>query len=355
MSIAQKAATLREQLGLESGLPLVEIVETATFQLGIKDVAQMNMVQKIDACLSALGVAVPAQKEIPVGLIVAPTPEIIPRQAPHVAVPYSRLAISSATRVHSREEARYLFDEATSGPSAFGTSKWNAATRGPVTLEITVGSGPPIRLSHFALKSANDCPARDPKTWSLVAVRDDGSEATLHSMNDHSAKWGGRWQWREWPVTHDFAASRFLLRIHTNHGDGGCTQLGQMRLFEWGEPGAATAAPMASGGNFERPRTTSVPVPAVGLLATEQLDGCFVCCCFPLGPGFYMSKADGPNNKMDTVFWLPLPIPVPDYRERVPGTNNFRKPEDHNSVDTYSSDRCLATSQPYATCGFRIC
>ena len=86
------------------------------------------------------------------------------------AVSYDRLRISSDTPVHCREEAQYLFDEQQSGVgSQSGTSKWNARSGGQVTLEITV-VGAPIQLSHYALKSANDCPDRDPKAWKLVAV-----------------------------------------------------------------------------------------------------------------------------------------------------------------------------------------
>lgn len=81
------------------------------------------------------------------------------------AVNYARLEISCATPVHCGEEVKYLFDEKQSGVgSATGTSKWNARSSGQVTIEIKV-IGAPIQLSHYALKSANDCPDRDPKVW----------------------------------------------------------------------------------------------------------------------------------------------------------------------------------------------
>ena len=100
------------------------------------------------------------------------------------------------------------------------------------------------------------------------------------------------------------------------------------------------------------------PVQAVmpgGSIPASWLDGCWLCCCFPLGPGFYCSKATGADTKMDTVFWLFLPIvPLPDARERIPGTNNFRG-GDPSSVDYYTSSRCLADASPFPSCGFRIC
>jgi len=158
-------------------------------------------------------------------------------------VPYSRLSIYSSTPVHGwprGEEAQYLLDEATSAPSNWGTSKWNAQTGGRVTLEITV-NGPPIRLSHYALKSANDYPNRDPRTWSLSAEPQHGEPQEVHRIPDDGRKWAGRWQWREWQVAHKFAASKFYLTIEGNHGDVHCTQLGQLRLFECGVPEQTSA------------------------------------------------------------------------------------------------------------------
>ena len=154
--------------------------------------------------------------------------------SPAHAVPYSMLSISSATRCHNGEEPKYLLDEGTRARNACGTSKWNAATRRqiPVTLEIKV-RGPPIRLATYALKSANDFPGRDPKRWDLIAVCSDGSERVVHAMGKKGRKWPGRWQWRQWPCNHNFEANCFRLRIHDNHGDGGCTQLGQLRLFQY--------------------------------------------------------------------------------------------------------------------------
>jgi len=163
---------------------------------------------------------------------------------PSTPVPYSRLSISSKTPVHGRpkgEEAHYLLDEGTSAPSNWGTSKWNAQTSSEVTLEITV-SGAPILLAKYALKSANDCPNRDPKTWSLSCER----KTVIHAMTDNSCKWPSRWQWKEFPVEQQQPSNKFYLTINNNHGDGGCTQLGQLRLFSGGSPSlVASGAPPA--------------------------------------------------------------------------------------------------------------
>ena len=55
-SLAQKVDTLREQLGLVDGRPLAASIDEAVFQLGLADqVKGFNLVQKADACLTALG------------------------------------------------------------------------------------------------------------------------------------------------------------------------------------------------------------------------------------------------------------------------------------------------------------
>ena len=93
MSIGQKVQVLREQLGLEAGMPIFDAVDIACTQLGVKKNG-LKLVQKVDACMSALSVAsgvppVAVQPEIPMGVVVstssavAPTPEVIrSRQAP---------------------------------------------------------------------------------------------------------------------------------------------------------------------------------------------------------------------------------------------------------------------------------
>ena len=87
-----------------------------------------------------------------------------------VPVAYERLSITSSEQEINNERACFLFDENQAGvASGSGTSKWlsklNQGTNS-VTLEIVV-NGPPIRLTHYALKTANDCPGRDPKSWKL--------------------------------------------------------------------------------------------------------------------------------------------------------------------------------------------
>ena len=55
-SLVEKAAVLREQLGLPAGLPLNALVEQATIQFGLEEeVKGLPLIQKADACMSQLG------------------------------------------------------------------------------------------------------------------------------------------------------------------------------------------------------------------------------------------------------------------------------------------------------------
>ena len=212
----------------------VEVVNAACKELGVNG-AGLSLVQKAER---AWDIMYTGHNRPSAGapVMTSQPGSVVSSQPVKGAVSYSRLSIYSSTPVHSREEARYLLDEATAAPSAFGTSKWNAATGGRVQLEITV-SGPPILLSHYALKSANDCPDRDPRVWSLsIEPANGGSLQVIHRVSDDGRKWSGRWQWQEWAVEPCLAASKFYLTVEGNHGDRHCTQLGQLRLFEWAAP-----------------------------------------------------------------------------------------------------------------------
>ena len=92
-----------------------------------------------------------------------------------------------------------------------------------------------------------------------------------------------------------------------------------------------------------------------GKISALDMNGCWCCICFPMGPGCFSSAALGPDRKTDTVFWPCLPIPLPEDRVRIPDTNTFMKSDDHNAVDFYSSANCLSGGQPCLACGFKFC
>ena len=57
LSLPEKGAQLTAQLGLEEGLPLVEIVDRAVRELELgEQVEGLSLIKRLDACLNALGV-----------------------------------------------------------------------------------------------------------------------------------------------------------------------------------------------------------------------------------------------------------------------------------------------------------
>ena len=72
MSLQNGVNQLREQLGFEQGMPLVDVVERAVGELEPRDqVAGKNLVEKVDMCLNVLGIA-PAAPSVVGAQTIAP-------------------------------------------------------------------------------------------------------------------------------------------------------------------------------------------------------------------------------------------------------------------------------------------
>ena len=113
-------------------------------------------------------------------------------------------------------------------PNGSGTCKWLQNSSSGQKLTITTCK--PVRLSKFGLKSANDCPDRDPVKFKLDAINEEGHEVPLYDVaEDEFIIWDERWQWKEWEVNHEFRCSKFIFEVKANGGSGS-TQLGQIRL-----------------------------------------------------------------------------------------------------------------------------
>ena len=85
-------------------------------------------------------------------------------------VPYERLEIKCNKPEINGERVDFLFDDKEHGVgSGSGTSKWLAPLETiPTEISITVKDEfEPITLTHYAFKSANDAPERDPAVWSV--------------------------------------------------------------------------------------------------------------------------------------------------------------------------------------------
>lgn len=94
-----------------------------------------------------------------------------------VEVPYERLSVRVSGDVRGggtgREHAGNLLVEGTQS-----WNKWYSVNGAPHWIEVTV-SGPAIHLSRYSLRSANDCPHRDPTGWDIKGIQ--GTEVTLGS------------------------------------------------------------------------------------------------------------------------------------------------------------------------------
>ena len=93
-------------------------------------------------------------------------------------VPYSDLTVSANKGVHCGEAVGYLLDEREHAPEVrFKASKGNFQSNGKgLEIYLTVKSGPAIWISHYAIKSANDAPGRDPMKWDFIAKDERGRE-----------------------------------------------------------------------------------------------------------------------------------------------------------------------------------
>ena len=120
-------------------------------------------------------------------------------------VPYSDLSITSYPWGRFGEIAEHLLNERKRGclnENAYGTCKfltWFEKDQGPSDVKLEITSNRPIKLTAFALRSANDSPERDPKHWTLTAIDSDNNEHLLKRMDNDESKWGGR-RWSHIPV-----------------------------------------------------------------------------------------------------------------------------------------------------------
>ena len=134
-------------------------------------------------------------------------------------VPYERLDISCNAESVNGEDIQNLFDEQEyKGPSE-AISKWQSnLSKGGKSLNITISvkdEYPPIILTHYALKSADGAPDRDPKHWKLFYFDEEDRFVPnhIHEQKDVAEQWNGRWQWREWKIENRIPSRKFLLRI----------------------------------------------------------------------------------------------------------------------------------------------
>lgn len=93
MSLTDKVERLRTQLGLEPGLPIVQLITQSVEQLGLADELRgQPLAAQADACLTQLGL--PTASEVPMAHIV----EAYAVESSPMAYPVQAVPISSTTK-----------------------------------------------------------------------------------------------------------------------------------------------------------------------------------------------------------------------------------------------------------------
>ena len=100
----------------------------------------------------------------------------------HIQVPYDEITISANKEFHCDESEANLLDEREDAPELLlKHSRANFRGNGKgLEIYLNVESGP-IPISHYAIKSSNDVPKRDPMKWDFITKDDEGRETILHS------------------------------------------------------------------------------------------------------------------------------------------------------------------------------
>ena len=114
-----------------------------------------------------------------------------------------------------------------------GTCKWLGVSGNHSTwLQFNANTGP-ITLVGYALKSTNDCPSRDPRSWRLMGSNTGSTEHTVLHEVQGDVWQGKRWTWFEWQLEVESAdpPSYDTLRLEIDANGDHCTQLGQIKFF----------------------------------------------------------------------------------------------------------------------------
>ena len=92
--------------------------------------------------------------------------------------------------------------------------------------------------------------------------------------------------------------------------------------------------------------------PSSGLLQAKELEGCWICCCFPLlFCALYRKEATGPDSLRHRGCCFPLMLPFEEHRQRVAGTNGFHKVGEPGNVDVHNSESCQCNG---LSCGIKL-
>mmetsp|Transcript_27376 Transcript_27376/g.63591 ORF Transcript_27376/g.63591 Transcript_27376/m.63591 type:complete len:218 (-) Transcript_27376:54-707(-) len=137
------------------------------------------------------------------------------------------------------------------------------------------------------------------------------------------------------------------------HAEAGAPERGAAAAGAWGPTGAWAPA----GGVAQPPLGVAPPATALpyqGLITTKDIEGCWICCCFPFcWWALFKKVATGPDtlNHVGCLF-SPVLCPFDEPRTRVAGTNGFSKDGEPGNIDKYESDHCVCNGP---SCSMKLC
>ena len=144
-------------------------------------------------------------------------------------------------------------------------------------------------------------------------------------------------------------------RDQGGYGGGGYGQP-PPNCYGGGQPSYGGMGAGAGQGYGQPPPNCYAPPGALGagLIQTKDVEGCWICCCFPfMWWSLFQKQATGPDSlDYSGCLIAPLLCPFVEHRQRVPGTNRFHKVGDPNNVDWHKSPSCVWNGP---ACAMRLC
>ncbi len=140
--------------------------------------------------------------------------------------------------------------------SIAATSKWLGNQSNPSWLRYDFPTGKAYTVTQYAIASANDVPARDPKDWTLQGSNDNGTTWTSLSPSQSNQTFSARNTYNaNYSATNSTAYKSYRLLITANSGDS-LVQLSELQLLgASSETGNTFTVPIGSTVGFKSAST----------------------------------------------------------------------------------------------------
>lgn len=390
-TLPEKVEQLRTQLGMEPGTPMIRVVEKAEGELGLTGAAEgRNLVDRVDLCLSELGgaissTAIPVQMATPMamaqpimatpvmeqpvvlqGMPVAPVPQMMSEMEappPPVTSTYERVSVSMSADdfvdeiFYNGMSIRHTVSSASTPVPTLKTFSFDAVPGG--VLAIAANDNQPGTSASFYMR----CTSTNRRSGWNMQVRPGhptckafgtGGVSGGEARRDQHVGSMGRpahlnppsgWEKNDFYDAHWKAPTGQTHTMWSAHHGMSPGVWHDQHKYTFYRIRPAPAAEHTGGG--EGGRTD-------GLIATKDIEGCWICCCFPLfWWALFKKESTGPDNlKHAGCLMSPLLCPFEEHRTRHPGTNGFYKNGEQGNIDQYSSSSCVCNG---LSCSMKLC